>query len=247
MYPYLHEDIVGGALDGGAVFSFMLFLLILVFQGYALIRPAMRFMGLANDAGDRALVQTQAPEGIAIMGQSADEGKQSVAIIVTPTRPVEDVQIQVSTPTAIEAFDVLATATPFPEPLQVGPAQAPEGYAKVRVVGRFSNYWPANGGINAQGDGEYFADGSRVDTALVEGWNVIACPPELLLGTRIEYPPQSGVVWTCRDRGQAITFYYGESGLPIYWFDFLSEVAWVDYGSYIQVDMFVPCTQTQCD
>jgi len=142
-----------------------------------------------------------------------------------------------------------ATATPgreeaVAEPTAIATLRVdalPEGYTRVRIVGRFSNYWPRNGGINGQGDYETFADGSRVDLAVNEQHRVVACPNELLLGTRIEFPPGSGVIWQCRDRGAAITFYYSEAGLPIYWFDFLWPDPFVDYGSYIQVDLFVPC------
>jgi hypothetical protein len=123
----------------------------------------------------------------------------------------------------------------------------PPGYVKMRAVGRFSNYWPPLGGTNCFSDCELFADGGRVDEAIVEGQRVIACPRELLLGTRIEWPTGSGVVWTCRDYGEDIYFYYSESGLPVYWFDFLSPDAFVDFGSYIQVDIYVPCEQVdQC-
>lgn len=148
-----------------------------------------------------------------------------------------------ATPTPLRVVLEVVTPTPVyvpPGPDTVASDGLPVGYRRQTIVGRFSNYWPPLGGINCHNDCEYLADGSRTDQAIREGWRVVACPPELLLGTRIEWPPGSGVVWVCRDRGQAITFYYGQNGLPIYWFDFLNEHAFVDYGSYIQVDLFVP-------
>lgn len=150
------------------------------------------------------------------------------------------------TATNLRLIVEVATATPVPQIL-VGPTatefvgqELAIGYEKVTVLGRFSNYFPALSGINCSADCELLADGTRTDTAVNEGYRVVACPQELLLGTRIEYPPNSGLVWTCRDRGGEIYFYYSENGTPIYWFDFLSPEAWVDYGSYIQVQVWVP-------
>lgn len=150
------------------------------------------------------------------------------------------------TPTNLMLVVEIATATPNPQvtplivPTEYVGQELASGYTKVTVLGRFSNYFPALSGINCAADCELLADGTRTDTAVNEGFKVVACPQELLLGTRIEYPPDSGLVWTCRDRGGEINFYYSENGTPIYWFDFLSPVAWVDYGSYIQVQVWVP-------
>lgn len=158
-------------------------------------------------------------------------------ITVTPPVPIaeETVPLEVQ---EFEKVEIVLTPTPV-----LG--EVFEGYGTKRIVGRFSNYWPPYGGTNCFSDCEYFADGNRVDQAIAEGWRVVACPRELLQGTRIEYPPKSGLIWTCRDYGDAIFLYYGETGLPIYWFDFLSPDPWVDYGSYIQVDIHIPCGQLE--
>ena len=154
---------------------------------------------------------------------------------IGPTPTVES-EVLIPSPTAEELQQATLTATPI-----LG--EVYEGYGTKRIVGRFSNYWPPYGGTNCFSDCEQLADGNRVDQAIAEGWKVVACPREIILGTRIEYPPGSGLIWTCRDYGDDIFLYYGESGLPIYWFDFMSPDAWVDYGSYIQVDIHVPCGQ----
>ena len=170
----------------------------------------------------------------------------------TPEAPAPIV-VQLAAPTVlVEVNPHIEVVMPTPaSPVTIvqsaGEDLLPAGYVRMRAVGRFSNYWPPLGGTNCFSDCELFADGGRVDEAIVEGQRVIACPRELLLGTRIEWPTGSGVVWTCRDYGEDIFFYYSESGLPVYWFDFMSPDAFVDFGSYIQVDIYVPCDQVgQC-
>lgn len=167
------------------------------------------------------------------------------AILPTPVGQsvtIEEVIVQAVLPTAQEV--PMSTAVPQVLTVQGFTGQElPQGYLRMRAVARFSRYWPPLGGTNCFTDCELFADGGRVDEAIAEGQRVLACPVELLLGTRVEWPPESGVVWTCRDRGEGINFYYSENGLPVYWLDFLSENDFVDYGSYIQVDIFVPCEQ----
>lgn len=146
------------------------------------------------------------------------------------------------TATPLQIVVQLNTATPNPT-VQATPFVGVDlsvGYTKQLILARFSNYFPALSGINCATDCELLADGTRTDEVVNEGMKVVACPNELLLGTRIEYPPDSGLVWTCRDRGSEIYFYYTETGTPIYWFDFLSPTAWVDWGSYIQVQVWVP-------
>lgn len=153
----------------------------------------------------------------------------------TPTRA--------ATATPLHIVVEVVTPTPAyvpPAPDTIGSDGLPPGYRRQTILGRFSNYWPPLGGINCAGDCEHLADGTRTDRAIQEGWRVVACPPEILLGSRIEWPPGSGVVWVCRDRGEAITSYFAENGLQVFWFDFLMPQAAVDYGSYIQVDLFVP-------
>lgn len=159
----------------------------------------------------------------------------AVGIIQTPTPHV--VQIEIVTPTS--APRPVQEVGPVEEPLRSGQV-VPDGYTKQMIVGRFSNYWPPLGGTNCFSDCELFADGSRVDQAIAEGWRVVACPADWLLGTRFEWPPDSGHVWTCRDRGEDIYSYVAESGLVVYWFDFLSPTAFVDFGSYIQLQVWVP-------
>lgn len=154
--------------------------------------------------------------------------------------PTNDSVLEVTEAVQVESTLDLPTFTATPI---LG--QTYEGYGTLRVVGRFSNYWPPFGGTNCFSDCELFADGNRVDQAITEGWKVLACPREILPGTRIEFPIESGLIWTCRDYGEAITMYFAESGLPIYWFDFLSDTAFVDFGSYIQVDIHVPCGQLE--
>jgi hypothetical protein len=172
-------------------------------------------------------------------GATPDAPAPFVVELAAPTVIVEvNPQIEVVMPTP---------AAPLTIVQGVGEDPLPHGYVRMRAVGRFSNYWPPLGGTNCFSDCEHFADGGRVDEAIVEGQRVVACPRDLLLGTRIEWPTGSGVVWTCRDHGEAITFYYSETGLPVYWFDFLSPDAFVDFGSFIQVDIYVPCEQLgQC-
>jgi len=173
--------------------------------------------------------------GVAGGGDSRQVLVPSIGSEPTPVRV--EVSVEIIQPTALPSAEVP------PLPLALAGSQfyaLPAGYERLRIVGRFSNYWPPFGGSNCHADCELFADGGRVDEAIIEGLRVVACPVELLMGTRIEWPPSSGVVWTCRDRGGAITFYFSESGLPVYWFDFLSPDAFVDYGSYIQVDLWSP-------
>lgn len=159
-------------------------------------------------------------------------------IVQTPTPHVVQIEIVTPTPrpTQIPA-DV--PNSPVAEPSRVEDA-LPDGYSRQLLVGRFSNYWPPYGGTNCFDDCELFADGTRVDQAIMEGWRVVACPADWLLGTRFEWPPDSGHVWTCRDRGEDIYSYVAESGLVVYWFDFLSPTAFVDFGSYIQLQVWVP-------
>lgn len=224
LYPYLNENVVGGGVEAGALVWFFLMLAAIIFQCYLFWKPVQFYLGIDTYSSAEATQQTR---------------PTSQVVVVSPLEVVGGGVV-------IEGYGE-PTISPTPEPT-ISPTVTPtssvvniQGYKKELVVGRFSNYWPPFGGLNCLTDCELFADGYRVDQAIIEGWKVVACPRELLLGTRIEYPPDSGVIWICRDYGDAITFYYSDSGLPIYWFDFLSSTAWVDYGSYIQVQMFIPC------
>ncbi len=251
MYPFLNEEMVGGGLDFGAVVAFLAFAMLIVFQGYALVRPMWKFLGFATSgavSGSAAQVDPQ-HQGIAIVGQPNPEADKQGVVAILPTHGAQD------GPGAIlPTVEVKSTPTVIPQPgeaqnvdrLPLVEAETGRSYAKQLVVARFSNYWPPYGGINCFNDCEHFADGARVDQAILEGWHVVACPAEWLLGTRIEYPPKSGVLWICRDRGEDIFLYHGENGLPIYWIDFLSQTAWVDFGSYIQIQLYVPCDQVAC-
>jgi hypothetical protein len=244
LYPWRNEKVVGGGLDFGAMLAFLLFCVVVGWQIWVMWIPISDFLGIS----DRGAARLEAQEERLAELQAEAQG---LTVVVTPTQgPTEVPYVLLVTPTPLITYEMLqATAGAELAISEADDAWAdplPEGYTKIMVVGRFSNYWPPSGGINAQGDAELFADGSRVDKAIVERERVVACPVELLLGTRIEYPPNSGMVWTCRDRGGAITFYYAESGLPIYWFDFMSEIPFVDYGSYIQVQIYFPCSQVEC-
>lgn len=224
---------VGGGLELGAILAFVLFCLVVGFQTWAMWAPIADFFGFSQRSAGAPPVH---------VGATSQPGQVIGSLFATPTPTAmpEPVRVEVDLPEQILLVTPTAQGVPLPDGQDVNQPGSVEGYDKVLIVGRFSNYWPASGGINAQGDAEHFADGSRVDQALAEGWRVVACPTELLLGSRIEWPPDSGLVWTCRDRGEAITFYYSDNGLPIYWFDFLAPDAFVDYGSYIQVQLYVP-------
>ncbi len=208
--------------------------------GYMVYRP-LAFNAEMRASRDERLATAQADTSANISSVGIAEireiGATAIPIHEPSLKVTEAVQI-------VPTFDLptsgRTTLTPTPV-LQ----SAYEGYGTMRVVGRFSNYWPPYGGTNCFSDCELFADGNRVDQAIVEGWKVVACPRELLPGTRIEFPLESGLIWTCRDYGDAIYLYHGQTGLPIYWFDFLSDSAWVDFGSYIQVDIHVPCGQVE--
>lgn len=231
LYPYLGEEVSGVSFDPGALLAFLLFMFVVIFQGGMLIAP---ITSLLNGGGGPPVVRGEAPEPDIVVGGG---------IVMTPTPVI--VQVEVVTPTlvqpapweleATQAAVAMATATP----VVVQPAQL-TGYEQQRIIGRFSNYWPPAGGLNCFTDCEHFFDGGRVDQAIAEGQLVVACPHELLIGSRIEWPPDSGLIWTCRDRGEAITYYVSEGGVPIWWFDFLMPDPAVDWGSYIQVDLFVP-------
>ena len=211
----------------------------IVFFGYMVYRP-LAFNAQRAASRDERIAAAEAEKVAASsvgIAQIREIGVQPTATL-QPTETVQEVELVQLDQKEIREVEAFLTPTPI-----MGSVN--EGYGTMRVVGRFSNYWPQFGGTNCFGDCEHFADGNRVDQAIAEKWKVVACPRELLPGTRIEFPIESGLIWTCRDYGDAIFLYYGETGLPIYWFDFLSDTAWVDYGSYIQVDIHVPCGQVE--
>lgn len=225
LYPYLKENVVGGGVEVGALIAFSLFLLVVGFEAYLLLKPICGFVGLCQSFRPAAQVTLNAPVE-----------NNRVQLLVT-TEPTEPGIVLLVTPTPQPTMPV----TPSPvEEIVNQPDNGLEGYIKQTIVGRFSNYWPPYGGTNCFTDCESFADGTKFDTAFSEGWKVLACPREWLLGTRFEYPPDSGLIWTCRDYGDDIYAYQAENGLMIYWFDFLSPTAFVDFGSYIQVQVYIP-------
>jgi hypothetical protein len=222
LYPYLAERVQGGGIELSAVMWLMFLFAVIYF-----------WWGWVSKDPPRVLAQQ-------IAQQTLDAYTLQNSNVVSGSFLIEVPDEAVGTPEPTqEQVTPTATVTPtFSPTLDMG-------YTKVMIVARFSNYWPPFGGTNCFADCAHFADGERVDQAIAESWKVVACPEELLLGTRIEYPPNSGVIWVCRDRGSDIYFYYSESELPIYWFDFMSEVPWVDFGSYIQVQVYVPNSQVE--
>jgi hypothetical protein len=217
-YPYLSEKVAGSGIELSAM-MWLLFLVLIVWWWW----------GLLNKESPR--VQAQRIAQMTLVAHGEQQAAQGGFLYTDGQTPTPELTV---TPVAL-------TATPTPTFLPTMEI----GYSKVTIVARFSNYWPPLGGTNCFNDCEHFTDGERVDQAMAENWRVVACPQELLLGTRIEYPPDSGVIWICRDRGDEIYFYFSEAELPIYWLDFMSEIAWVDYGSYIQVQVYVPNDQLE--
>lgn len=225
MRPYLGERVGRVGVEPFSLFGLIGMIVVMAIW----LRPVFKDIANPGWRGDQAVAARSTLEAMlpTPVGQNVtiEELVIQADLIVPTAEPVE---------TAVPQF--------FTVQGSLGD-QLPSGYLRMRAVARFSRYWPPLGGTNCFSDCELFADGGRVDQAIAEGQRVLACPRELMLGTRIEFPPESGVVWTCRDYGDDIYFYYSENGLPVYWLDFLSEYDFVDYGSYIQVDIFVPCEQ----
>jgi len=109
--------------------------------------------------------------------------------------------------------------TPTPEPIQED------------ITVKISHYNPELGGVNCG----HFVNGKCVShLANGESWekyidtkNVIACPQELRIGTKIKI---LGRVWVCRDRGGKIT--KTESGA--YWVDMLTRDTVIPYGHEVE-------------
>lgn len=102
------------------------------------------------------------------------------------------------------------------------------------IVVKISHYSPSLGGVNCG----HFVNGKCVSRlANGESWekyintkSVIACPPELKLGTQIKI---LGRVWTCRDRGGKIT----TTATGAYWIDMLTEDTVVAFGTEIKAEI----------
>jgi len=101
------------------------------------------------------------------------------------------------------------------------------------VLAKFSNYYPPRGGINCHNDNcDLLADGTMVVDVIKNNWRVCACPEPFQFGTLFEFPPGSGVLYECRDRGGMVV--YGEDR-TWFWLDFFEDISFVDYGTFIQV------------
>ena len=133
------------------------------------------------------------------------------------------VQVEIIVPTSIPEVYVTREVIMADKILYPGPI----------VVAKFSNYYPPFGGMNCHAENcDLLADGSSVQDVINKGWKVCACPEPFVFGTLFEFPPGSGVLWECRDRGGMITY---SDDKTFFWLDFFTDISYVDYGAFIQV------------
>lgn len=125
---------------------------------------------------------------------------------------------------------ITATLPPTPSPTGT------EIYS-VNYIFTYSYYNPKLGGVNC-----YQWDAAKNDCISMlangEDWHnqygkVVACPPEIALGTIIEvmYPDALKGYWTCKDRGSLIT---GK------WIDFLDITQRAQWGESVSARLYPP-------
>ena len=163
----------------------------------------------------------------AVCGDGSQWSVTELAVVPTVMSPVVEVPLQPD----VRDSDLLGQTLGV-QPIEAAPAPAPEpDVTTTAMTVRYSHYWPPAGGPNCSS----FVDGVCVSAmASGEPWApyvgiAVACPPEWEFGTTVEL---DGHVWTCMDRGGAITYV---DGVP--WVDFLVATGTYAHGSIVAVDV----------